>query len=111
MPIQDSISQQALVSLIGQLISGRPSDDDPRPPGHWGPGDLQSLGADVMGTWVSGTMASTNGVWTTARTLGSGCAQPATASSENIVLRSDRARGDRARLAHSRDRRRADKPR
>jgi hypothetical protein len=37
MPIQDSISQQVLVSLIGQLINGRPSDDDPRPPGHWGP--------------------------------------------------------------------------
>jgi hypothetical protein len=37
MPIHDSISQQALVSLIGQLIFGRPSDDDPRPPGHWGP--------------------------------------------------------------------------
>jgi hypothetical protein len=59
MPIQDSISQHAFVSLIGQLINGRPSDDDPRPPGHWGPvirGALQKtlwvLGPPQPQPWV-----------------------------------------------------------
>lgn len=59
MPLQDSISQQALVSLIGQVTSGRPSDDDPRPPGHWGPvirGALQKtlwvLGPPQPQPWV-----------------------------------------------------------
>ncbi|MGH6842279.1 MAG: hypothetical protein ACREDV_09360 [Methylocella sp.] len=37
MPKYDSISQQALVSLIGQVISGNPNPDDSSPPGPWGP--------------------------------------------------------------------------
>jgi hypothetical protein len=43
MPIQDSISQQVLVSLIGQVIFGRPSDDDPRPPGPADPVIFRAL--------------------------------------------------------------------
>src|SRR5580704_2343748 len=43
MPIQDSISQQVLVSLIGQVILGRPSDDDPRPPGPADPVIFRAL--------------------------------------------------------------------
>jgi hypothetical protein len=51
MPIQDSISQQALVSLISQLIFGRPSDDDPRPPGPADPVIFKALGRTL---WVLG---------------------------------------------------------
>lgn len=51
MPIQDSISQQALVSLIGQVIFGRPSDDDPRPPGPADPVIFRALEKTL---WVLG---------------------------------------------------------
>ncbi|MCI0599887.1 MAG: hypothetical protein L0Y60_10260 [Beijerinckiaceae bacterium] len=37
MPIQDSISQRALVSLIGQLINGNPDPENPQSPGPWDP--------------------------------------------------------------------------
>jgi len=51
MPIQDSISKQALVSLISQLIFGRPSDDDPRPPGPADPVIFKALQRTL---WVLG---------------------------------------------------------
>ncbi len=51
MPIQDSISRQALVSLIGQVIFGRPSDDDPRPPGPADPVIFRALQKTL---WVLG---------------------------------------------------------
>ena len=35
MTIQDSISQQALVSVVGQVISGYPNPDDPEQSGPW----------------------------------------------------------------------------
>jgi hypothetical protein len=35
MPIQNSISQRALVSVIGQVISGYPDPDGPEEFGPW----------------------------------------------------------------------------
>jgi hypothetical protein len=55
LPIQDSISQQALVSLISQLIFGRPSDDDPRPPGPADPVIFKALQRTL---WVLGNPVS-----------------------------------------------------
>jgi hypothetical protein len=51
LPIQDSISQRTLVSLIGQLINGNPNPDDPLP--H-GPADPVIFKALQRTLWVLG---------------------------------------------------------